>query len=367
MRRHSLVLLGVCSIGFSFGQVQNNSINDRIRLELDALPLHSTTAKSTVEWECVNKALTSKCLVYHNDQWYYFSVNTPGKFYLNISAQTCRDKRGIQVIIIEGNPCETSTYRILQCLPKITNEEVFIPLGELKAKTTYLIEMDGFLGDYCEFNIQVSTNPFGMPLVSNGLDTLGGEVRQMNKMIQLEWLVPASSSLSIGNFKVYRSRYPFVRYNIEREVPVERNAYGVPALQYSIQDTVEGAGAYRYQVYGFHTESHVPLLFGEYQVYDQEKLTFVKKPTPLQKISILLDFGAPTKYEALVYEQESHELLAQFKREYHPKTSPTLEIDFAEFTTKGYTSFLLLIVRPNEKEGKEYYFTVDKKGNLLRN
>src|SRR5688572_29456322 len=117
------------------GQVSNNSISSRTELILDAPGTHSTTANSSVEWECVNKSLTNKCLIYHNDQWFHFTPQANGKFFLNISSQQCRDLQGIQVVVIEGNPCEVKTYRILKCIPKVFQDDVFIELDSLLAKT----------------------------------------------------------------------------------------------------------------------------------------------------------------------------------------------------------------------------------------
>ena len=63
--------------GISFSltaQVANNSISNRTELKLDDDWLHSNTANSSVEWRCVNKSLTNKCLVYHNDQWFQIKI-----------------------------------------------------------------------------------------------------------------------------------------------------------------------------------------------------------------------------------------------------------------------------------------------------
>src|SRR3954465_1716422 len=150
MIRLILVVLGVITSLVVAAQVENNSFKDRIHLVADAPLRHSTTAKATVEWACVNKALTNKCLVYHNDQWFYFTLEAAGNYYLNISGQKCRDKRAVQVLIIEGNPCETPNYRILECVSRGLQSDVFIPLQSLRAKTLYLVNIDGFLGDYCD-------------------------------------------------------------------------------------------------------------------------------------------------------------------------------------------------------------------------
>lgn len=366
MRRLSLTLLGVCSIGFSSAQVQNNSIKERIQLSVDAPFLHSTTAKSTVEWECVNKALTNRCVVYHNDQWYFFSVDAPGTYYLNISAQQCRDKLGVQVIVIEGNPCETNTYRILECVSKILHEEFFIPLDRLKSSTIYLIDIDGFLGDHCEFDIQVGTKPFGVPLESKSMDTLKVITPQEGRHVEIRWRVSPDAILPISVFKVYKARSPFLRSTLEREVMVERNAYGVPLLEYSLRDTLDHDGTFKYQVFGIQKESLVPLLFSENQVTYHEKW-LISKFVPPQTVFLSLDYKINTSYEVRVYEQGQHGLLAQYQKEYDTKSPLPLEIDFSEFISKGLKSFLVLIIGTDSKEGKEYYFTLDKTGKVVRN
>src|SRR6218665_2753576 len=98
-------------------QVPNNQINQRYHLSLNEEPVFSTTSNSSVEWKCINKALTNKCLVYHNDQWFTFAVDKDGTYYINLSGQVCKKKLGTQLILIEGNPCEIKSYRIRRCVP----------------------------------------------------------------------------------------------------------------------------------------------------------------------------------------------------------------------------------------------------------
>src|ERR1041385_4269537 len=95
-----LILLFVCVQAMA--QVANNNIEERLRLDLNK-PLRSSTAGANVQWKCINKSLTNKCLVYHNDQWFSFTVDKPGDYFINISAQSCRDSKGVQMILIEGN------------------------------------------------------------------------------------------------------------------------------------------------------------------------------------------------------------------------------------------------------------------------
>src|SRR5690349_22039558 len=109
----------------ALSQGHNNDIRDRSKLVLDAEPTVSSTAGNTVEWDCLNKRLTQKCLVYHNDQWFTFKVEKAGDYFINNASKNCRDNMGVQLIIIEGNPCEVTTYHILECIRRIEQAEVY--------------------------------------------------------------------------------------------------------------------------------------------------------------------------------------------------------------------------------------------------
>jgi hypothetical protein len=100
-----LIMFLLLVLRFSIAQVPNDKIDQRHQLKLDGNTTVSTTANSSVEWRCIAKALTNKCLVYHNDQWFSFQVEENGNYYLNITNQQCKKLKGLQVILLEGNPC----------------------------------------------------------------------------------------------------------------------------------------------------------------------------------------------------------------------------------------------------------------------
>lgn len=99
-------------------------------------------------------------------------MKSEGTYYLNISSQDCRNSRGVQAIVIEGNPCEAANYKILHCTPQIVQEDVFIEISDVRSDRTYLVNIDGFLGDFCNFDIQLSSYPVGFSLTARNLDTL---------------------------------------------------------------------------------------------------------------------------------------------------------------------------------------------------
>src|SRR5687767_457050 len=109
------ILLLFAAVAFS--HVTNNRIENRISLGLDAEPFTSFTTNSDVQWDCINRALTNTCLVYHNDQWFTITPPTIGPYFINIHNQSCRKLYGVQLVILEGDPCKTDSYQLKQCVP----------------------------------------------------------------------------------------------------------------------------------------------------------------------------------------------------------------------------------------------------------
>lgn len=158
------------------GQVTQDNIANRINLSPDGEAISSTTAGSSVQWDCVNKRLTEKCLVYHNDQWYSFTVPQDGRYFINLSNQECLSHRGIQLLLIEGDPCVTESYRLIHCVPKLPLSDVYVALDSLVAGTPYLLNIDGFLGDFCSFDNQVGERAKGTPLVQRRDSSITGNL-----------------------------------------------------------------------------------------------------------------------------------------------------------------------------------------------
>ncbi|MEQ6118893.1 hypothetical protein [Reichenbachiella sp. MALMAid0571] len=119
-------------------QVTNDNIENRIEL----LPNNTLTSKAegcTVQWQCVDESLTGKEIEYHNDQWFYFNTGSLDNYFLNISNQRCRDLRGVQLVVIDGEPCKPETYNIVSCVSLATQDDIFIELQYLKTEYSYLI------------------------------------------------------------------------------------------------------------------------------------------------------------------------------------------------------------------------------------
>lgn len=357
----TIVLVGL--VRLSSGQVTNNNIGNRLLLALDNAPLHSTTAKSSVEWNCINKILTNKCLVYHNDQWFNFSVFQAGTYFLNISGQECRDKQGVQVLIIEGNPCETETYKILRCIAKIRQEDIFIKMDSVKTGVSYLVNIDGFLGDFCDFEVQISTKPLGLPLHIEMADTVPAAGTFTRGLFNLKWHLNEDKIEHIQKFKVYRSSNSHSKSRLIGEQSVRRNAYGFAFLDYETSDTLIEEGNYQYRVFSIQKETLLPQLMAEREV---RYFRPVPKPVQQRAIKLSLEYPDKTLLQVLVYDRTNNKKLSATMHKFSAILDRDLEIDLGDFLDSGVKQFLVLVSDSNAKGALEFYYRIDRNGKFVR-
>lgn len=351
-------------ISQTIAQVSNNGIRNRLSLMLDAPPIASTTAKSSVEWNCINKALTNKCLVYHNDQWFDFIVPEPGPYFLNVSAQQCREKRGVQAIVIEGNPCEIKTYRILRCINQIRQDDVFIRLDSLKPAIPYLVNIDGFLGDFCDFKMQLATHPEGFPQREENPDTTLAPIYQGVSRFAIDWTVKKTRIEDFERFRVFRNKVSDVKSILVNEQSVKRNAYGAPELAYIALDSLDREGVYTYRVFGIHRETLIPHYLWVRQV------TFIEPKNKLvvqQRIVIVpVSYPHKTILRILIYDRLTDKKLLNYRHAFDPVRNKSIEVYLGDLLDKGIKEFLILVSDVNEKQALEFYYSVNRRGELVK-
>jgi hypothetical protein len=357
-----LLLAGIISLP-ALAQVPNNDIENRFALDLDK-PVHSSTSGSDVQWKCINKQLTNKCLVYHNDQWFSFTVDRDGDYFINISSQQCRDSNGVQMIVIEGNPCQHLTYKILDCIPRIRTEDVFVGLPKLKSRTQYLVNVDGFLGDFCEFDIVLSDKPQGLPLAPQNLDTLKIESRLEDKVVSMEWTIDKEMAKDLSSFRIFR-KVDKGPSNLAEEIGLARNAYGSHVSKYYFSDTLSAAGAYRYDIYGIRASDSMPLLLSQ----NQFSLAPKKEPAsgqPVMKILPLrMSFPEKEPYQLRLYNYDGDQLLWSHEGESQGE-GELFMIDPRPFLEYGVRKFQLLVLDSNGTTVQEIYFRVDGNSAVIK-
>ena len=246
-RRQWLLLLPLFAVSVStaFAQAPNDNIENRRRLQLDET-ITSTTTGCTVQRSCVDERLTGKCIEYHNDQWFEFTPKVAGRYFINIGGQKCRDVRGVQLVVLTGQPCQPATYRVLSCTSLGTQDDVFVTLDSLRAGKPYLLDVDGYLKDFCQFTLQVSQTAVGMP-VSYFPPSPTRLLPTASRLVELSWTLPDSLART-PDFRVMRREIHQYRSTEVRRVSVRRDTYGRAETSYAVADTLPGPGIYDYQV-----------------------------------------------------------------------------------------------------------------------
>ena len=239
-------------------QVANDNLENRRVLHAEETVASSTTG-CTVRRPCVDERLTGKCIEYHNDQWFEFTPTVSGRYFVNIGGQKCRDVRGVQLVVLTGQPCQPATYRILSCTSLGTQDDVFVTLDLLRAGQPYLLNVDGYLKDFCQFTLQVSGRAVGTPAGPPPPMTTAA-LPGSNRVVHLEWTLPDSLGAA-PHCRVLRRELREFRSTERARVPVVRNTLGGSSGAYAATDTLPRPGHYLYQVVaGAGPDSSAPVL-----------------------------------------------------------------------------------------------------------
>lgn len=220
----------------AFSQVSNNEIDQRVELVVNQLPYSSNTVHSTVEPDCIDKALTAACLVYHNDQWFTFTVPADGRYYLNVGEQDCREKRGIQILLIEGDPCVIPSYEVRRCIPKLDLKDTYVILDSLRKDVRYLLNIDGFLGDDCYFTLQVADHARGFP-EQDSYGSSMAEVELKDSIVTIHFRLESGGADQVSKIRIYR-KYQYDEDSLIASIHSGRvNSLGSYQSVYTFNDT----------------------------------------------------------------------------------------------------------------------------------
>lgn len=356
MKLTSFFLLCFFKLGFLVAQVQNNNVNDRIELQINQQPIQSTTAGATVEWNCIDKKLTEKCLIYHNDQWFYFIPNSSENIFITITNQNCKNQKGVQIVVIKGDPCVRETYQLIHCLSFTDQSDTFIELKNLESGTPYLINIDGFLADQCSFEITISTQAIGLPVNRDVISDIDLNATVTNQSIDLTWYASTTLLDSIQHFEVYKKTDRSPKFNLATRVEKISNTVGVYTQSYSYSDSVKHIGRYHYVIVGVENES------GIRHVIDQFTID-VKPPKP-EPIIIThnVHFAFPGPVDIELINPQTGSLLDS--RVLNNGQETEISLDVAPHITRGI-KFFKVIARHRESGNSisKVYF-LDETGKI---
>jgi len=351
------ILSATC--GIALAQADNNDIEHRIELMLDAPSTYSTTKEATVEWACINKALTNKCLVYHNDQWFYFKPSGSGKLYLNILNQQCKNLKGVQVVIIEGNPCETTSYRLIHCTSFTDQNDTFIELDSLKKGIEYLVLVDGFLGDWCDFDIQFSTQPLGIPVHRNSKDALLLRADQNMRFVNLHWVANQLQLDELSHFEIFRQRInerKAVKLSLEKVIT---NALGKHIEQYAYVDSLMEPGSYVYRIVGITKTGADRIILDECQIAFYPTL-------PTKSIEErIIQFPVTFAGEVEIVVVDALKGTALFGTIIKDGQSRVVPLDVTYFVNRGYRFFRIKAIHIKSKNALTQIYALSDEGDWI--
>jgi hypothetical protein len=343
------LFLLLLSYSVGFGQVINDHIENRLDLLLDASPSFSSTAGCTVERACINEALADNCIKFHNDQWFQFKTSHAGTYYLNVSGQDCRDILGVQLLVIDGIPCQPKTYQVVSCVSLATQDDIYLQLDSLKANYTYLLNLDGYLHDFCQFSIQFSAYPKGIPARNSHLESQLTALLQENT-VALEWTVSEQQAKDIGLYKILRRYEQENRFTSIQEINHKRDSYGQSVLSYTFTDTLRQLGTVQYKLIA-ELQDHALLQLGE-EVVKVKPIPYTNKD---RYVTIKLNYKTGTPLSIYVMRADNKRILKKTEMVFD-KQHNQLRIDTEQFKKKGITRIEVKTTDHKHKESKSQFF-----------
>ena len=152
-------------------------------------------------------------------------------------------------MVIEGEACDPESYVILKCISLGTNDDIFISLPELIEANEYLILVDGYLHDFCKFEIEVSGKPKGIPVDEHAITALKSKIIA-DYHLEIYWNAPDSLTHKIRSYEVFRRHGLEKKSTKVHEIPQGWNAHGNPRLDYVVDDILPDYGAFYYHIVG---------------------------------------------------------------------------------------------------------------------
>ncbi len=326
MGLRAFILILLSTSGLYAQSVYNDDIENRHPLKLNDKPYISHTEECTVQKECLNISLTDQCLIYHNDQWFEFTTIQEGEYYINIRNQECRDVRGIQAVIIDGEACKPESYEIIDCVSNGHQDDMYIRLS-LEANKTYLLIIDGYLHDYCYFDIDISTNPPSFAIIPDQ-KTVSDTIFSQSPIVQFQWAMDTFEAEQMQEYQIFR------RHKTEKKskpvwiTPNLRNSFGEPFIELSKYDTLDEnlEGSYYYKIVGLRQDSTRLLIEDVLVVYEAKtsyydpahdyisfSLPKSKRKTPFVIVLKDATIGMPLEEKRIEYDKLFSEIRLDIK------------------------------------------------------
>jgi hypothetical protein len=262
-----------------------------------------------------------------------------GSYFLNITNQKCKELQGVQVVVIEGDPCVAKTYKLKKCIAFTDQSDFFIKLDSLNSGEVYLVNIDGFLGDQCEFEINFSTASKGIPIEESRLSDIAMNLTETDSVVQIKWSIPDSLQYSIGEFEITRKR-KLDKKAVALAKPMIYNAYGEPRKSHALFDTLHQTGEYTYKVYA-RVDNEIFFLGQKSISYSRLQKSHSPVVLKSKKRQIEYYLKKDSYVRITVLDSSGNELFSVNKESVQGRN--TVLIDFAPFGAEGIYDFKVMV------------------------
>jgi hypothetical protein len=345
-----LYLLAFHAVLSLHAQAPNDDIENRIFLSHDST-FFSQTNGCTVQWECVDESLTGKCIDYHNDQWYEFNSGQNSRLFINVEGQKCRDLRGVQIVVVKGEPCNVATYEVLTCVSLANQDDIYVELDSLEPNQDYLINIDGYLHDFCSFGIEVSSTAEGLP-PEQTLD-LRTSSSQEDHLIRIDWEIPDSLRNEISEFVLFKRIHPAFKSDFVATVPTVANAYGEYQDTYFFTDSIESNKTYFYTLAARDADGRLQRV-DSYKFHDRY---VPREPRFVRSITIpLKNIRHKESVTVVIYDYSTMNIIKGQVFTYHKKDPDFLVFATAQVIQKDIFNLLVEVINNTTQTKEEYIY-----------
>lgn len=122
----------------------------------------------------------------------------------------------------------------------VNQDDIFIRLDALQPHRDYLVNVDGYLHDFCSFTLELSTQPKGIP--KELIADVDARLASTGSAATLTWSISPDSSSVTELFEIWSRAAGQPKSALVGSVPFDRNTYGQPRLNYSFADSMSAAG-----------------------------------------------------------------------------------------------------------------------------
>jgi hypothetical protein len=234
------------------------------------------------------------------------------------------------------------------------------------------VNIDGFLGDFCDFNIQLSSLPIGFPYGMTVEDILPISLHLNDSVVNIQVKGSQESLNQIKNLEVFRlysrdAHSVHTKSHYLKTIPIERNAAGNLVDSYNFYDTLSEKGRYQYQIMSENFDGERSLLLDENVKYFGIYPSIVHQPTNKDKlISISLESTRRRlSLDVYVYDFLTNKLLLYKMVEFKKDESKIILLNVTNYVLKGMNNFLVKVVDQKDSSMKQYVFFTDEDGNIV--